>query len=42
MAAMARTLTRKLTGDPIATARTLIVSGCAIALIVAERFVPVF
>ena len=39
---MARTLARTVTSDPIAIARTVIVSGCAIALIVAERFVPVF
>jgi len=28
--------------DCAAAARTIIVSGCAIALIVAERFVPAF
>ncbi|MBB3034213.1 hypothetical protein FHR91_001815 [Erythrobacter lutimaris] len=39
---MARTLARTITSDPLNTARTLVVSGCAIALIVAERFVPIF
>ena len=39
---MVRTFARTVTSDPIAIARTLMVSGCAIALIVAERFVPIF
>ena len=39
---MVRTFARTVTSDPIALARTIIVSGCAIALIVAERFVPIF
>lgn len=39
---MARILTLPRRIDTIAAARTVIVSSCAIALIVAERFVPVF
>jgi len=37
---MARTIALARRIDTLALARSIIVSGCAIALIVAERFVP--
>lgn len=39
---MARTFARTRRIDTLAAARGIVVSACAIALIVAERFVPVF
>tara|TARA_B100000678_G_C18158069_1_gene481809 strand:- start:1022 stop:1150 length:129 start_codon:yes stop_codon:yes gene_type:complete len=40
MPGMARTIALAHRLDMFATARTIIVSGCAVALIVAERFLP--
>lgn len=39
---MARIIARTHRIDTLSAARSVIVSACAIALIVAERFVPVF